>query len=75
MTRRRIRAAGVRSVAMTDTTPVSIHADRGAGRLEIAWDDGHETTYDTIDPPLALPVRVLSRRGRACPAGSTAARP
>ena len=32
----------------TPTTPVSIHADRGAGRLEIAWGDGHETAYDTI---------------------------
>ena len=28
-------------------SPVSIHADRAAGRLEIAWDDGHATTYDT----------------------------
>jgi DUF971 family protein len=32
---------------MTDTTPVTIHADRGAGRLEIVWGDGHDTTYDT----------------------------
>ncbi|MEA2630444.1 MAG: hypothetical protein QOE66_663 [Chloroflexota bacterium] len=31
----------------TPTTPVSIHADRGAGRLEIVWGDGHETAYDT----------------------------
>ena len=28
--------------------PVRIHADRDAGRLEIEWQDGHETTYDTI---------------------------
>ena len=28
-------------------SPVSIHADRAAGRLEIDWDDGHATTYDT----------------------------
>jgi len=32
---------------MSSTTAVSIHADRAAGRLEIAWDDGHETAYDT----------------------------
>jgi DUF971 family protein len=32
---------------MSQTTPVSIHADRGAGTLEIVWDDGHETAYDT----------------------------
>ena len=31
----------------TPTTPVSIHADRGAGTLAIAWGDGHETSYDT----------------------------
>ena len=31
----------------TPTTPVSIHADRGAGTLAIVWGDGHETTYDT----------------------------
>ena len=28
-------------------SPISIHADRGAGTLEIVWDDGHETAYDT----------------------------
>ncbi len=33
---------------MPDTTPVSIHADRAAGRLEIAWGDGHATAYDTL---------------------------
>jgi DUF971 family protein len=32
----------------TPTTPVSIHADRAAGRLEIAWGDGHASAYDTI---------------------------
>jgi len=32
---------------MTQTAPVSIHADRAAGTLGIVWDDGHETTYDT----------------------------
>jgi DUF971 family protein len=32
---------------MIATNPVSIHADRGAGRLEIAWGDGHATAYDT----------------------------
>ena len=31
---------------MNGTTPVSIHADRAAGSLQIAWDDGHDTTYD-----------------------------
>ena len=32
---------------MSQTTPVSIHADRAAGTLGIVWDDGHETSYDT----------------------------
>ena len=32
---------------MDATTAVSIHADRAAGRLEIVWADGHDTTYDT----------------------------
>jgi DUF971 family protein len=32
---------------MHGSTPVTIHADRAAGRLEIGWDDGHATTYDT----------------------------
>jgi DUF971 family protein len=26
--------------------PVSIHADRAAGRLELTWPDGHLTAYD-----------------------------
>jgi len=29
------------------SVPTTIHADRGAGRLEIGWQDGHRTTYDT----------------------------
>jgi DUF971 family protein len=33
--------------AMSATAPVSIHADRAAGRLEITWGDGHATAYDT----------------------------
>jgi DUF971 family protein len=33
---------------MSTTTPVSIHADRAAGRLEITWGDGHDTAYDTL---------------------------
>ena len=36
-----------RTIDQMQTAPVSIHADRGAGRLEIVWDDGHETAYDT----------------------------
>jgi len=32
---------------MNGTTPVSIHADRAAGSLQIGWDDGHDTAYDT----------------------------
>ena len=31
---------------MTNSTPTTIHADRSGGRLEIVWDDGHETSYD-----------------------------
>jgi DUF971 family protein len=34
-------------------TPVSINVDRGAGRLEIAWADGHRTEFD------AEPLRLL----------------
>lgn len=33
---------------MSGSSPVSIHADRAAGRLGIVWDDGHETSYDTV---------------------------
>jgi DUF971 family protein len=32
----------------TDPTPTRIHADRGAGTLEIDWDDGHHTVYDAV---------------------------
>ena len=28
--------------------PVSFHADRAAGRLDIEWRDGHRTTYDAV---------------------------
>ena len=28
--------------------PVAIHADRGAGRLDIEWRDGHRTSYDAV---------------------------
>jgi DUF971 family protein len=35
------------STAMAQIAPASIHADRGAGRLEIGWPDGHQTAYDT----------------------------
>jgi DUF971 family protein len=31
----------------TQIAPATIHADRGAGRLEIGWADGHATVYDT----------------------------
>jgi DUF971 family protein len=30
------------------TTPIRIDADRGAGRVTLAWGDEHETTYDTV---------------------------
>ncbi len=29
-------------------TPVSIHADRGAGLLAITWDDGHLSEFDAV---------------------------
>ena len=48
----------------TVTRPVRIHADRAAGTLELEWADGHQTTYDFDHAPLAVPVRVLPRRGR-----------
>ena len=31
-----------------DVRPVTIHADRAAGRLDLVWEDGHETSYDTV---------------------------
>ena len=31
---------------MIDPAPVSIHADRAAGRLDLQWPDGHATSYD-----------------------------
>ena len=66
------RTAYDRSVI--DSTPVSIHADRGAGALEIGWDDGHETDV-RHDARCAGSVRARSAAARpGCPAGSTAAR-
>ena len=35
------------------TRPLTIHADRAAGRLEIGWADGHASAYD------ATPLRWL----------------
>jgi DUF971 family protein len=31
------------------TTPTRIHADRGAGSLELQWADGHLTVYNALD--------------------------
>ncbi len=31
------------------TTPTRIHADRAAGTLDLAWADGHQTTYGAHD--------------------------
>ncbi len=39
------RAMTAAPSAQTETTPVNIHADRGAGTLAIEWADGHATTY------------------------------
>ena len=36
------------SAALSPTVPVRIHADRGAGTLEIDWQDGHRTRYDAV---------------------------
>ena len=33
---------------MIDVRPVTIHADRAAGRLDLVWQDGHATSYDTV---------------------------
>jgi DUF971 family protein len=38
----------VMDAAGSPTTPVSIHADRAARSLEIAWADGHRTAYDFV---------------------------
>lgn len=39
----------MRTVTSPDPTrPKRIHADRGGGRLEIEWADGHESVYDLI---------------------------
>jgi len=45
--RRSIVRVTDRSIAMGQAAPSSIHADRGAGRLDLVWPDGHATTYDT----------------------------
>ena len=59
---------------MNGTTPVTIHANRAAGRLEIGWDDGHATVYDTTTLRWLCPC-AFCRGRRACRAGWTAARP
>ena len=46
------------------TTPASIHADRAAGTLQLEWADGHQTDVRDRRAALAVPVRVLPRRGR-----------
>jgi DUF971 family protein len=33
---------------LVSTAPVSIHADRAAGTLDLVWDDGHRSSYDTV---------------------------
>lgn len=45
---------GVRTLPAGDQTlPRAIHADRGAGKLDIEWADGHTTTFE------AVPLRWL----------------
>ena len=53
--RRRSTIDGMHSPSTSGeiTTPVSIHADRAAGSLSIAWGDGHQTVYEM------LPLRWL----------------
>ncbi len=34
--------------AADQAAPVSIHADRSAGRLDIEWADGHRTRFDSV---------------------------
>ncbi len=36
------------ATAPEPTTPVKIHADRSAGTLEIAWADGHTSTFEAL---------------------------
>ena len=36
------------SAAPSPTIPVRIHLDRGAGSLELEWQDGHLTVYDAV---------------------------
>ena len=43
--------------------PTRIHADRGAGTLEIEWPDGHRTVYDA--PTLRWLCPCASCRGEA----------
>ena len=45
-------------------TPIRIDANRGAGTVTLGWTDGHETVYDTRHAALAVPLRLLPRRGR-----------
>ena len=50
--------------AAANATPTRIHADRGAGTLEIDWADGHSTVYGfeslrwlcPCHPAFSLPV-------------------
>ena len=35
-------------LAPNATTPLTIHADRAAGQLQIGWADGHATAYDFV---------------------------
>jgi DUF971 family protein len=37
------------SASLDRTRPTRIHADRTAGTLEIAWADGHATTFDAVE--------------------------
>jgi len=36
------------SAAPSPTLPLRIHADREANTLEVGWEDGHRTVYDTV---------------------------
>ncbi len=36
------------TAALSPTVPLRIHADREASTLEIGWQDGHRTVYDTV---------------------------
>ncbi len=45
---------------MSDVTPLEIEADRAAGSIRIAWDDGHESVYPVETLRWACPCALCA---------------